>query len=510
MPSRPRRLPFFVPLIAALAVSAQLAWPAAATEAPEIDWSDTARDFYVDGELEAAAVFLTASSEATGDQLAVLSEALERAYIVDLETLEVIAVPLDHFALQADGGATSPHAGEIASQGRATRINDRRSTFYVVGAAGHTLVIAPHQGPTGTIEAKDLLAAVPTWQRRLAGYEPDPRAVAALATYPRDVELTVAFGTWCGDSRNYVPKLLAALEAAHNPHIGVDLVAIARGFEQPSEVVLGQRITNVPTVIVRQAGLEIGRFVETPVGDSVEGDVAAILDGDLGLHPGRWSREAEIARGRYVFEDAGERLQGEERWVLYRTEGGGSLLHSRTLMAGDEVETWHRRDPNGASDFVELTRRHGDELSRTRIWIEDSELRALTRGNVTGIVDQRLSIPSGTGVLLPCAAEAGFGWAPRAGASADGSPRAAYLLPSDHPTAGKVVALATTTGGVETIDTELGPRPARRLATRLDGGEAEWWIDETLGVPLRGRSTGLGRVTLAELSLPADPAPTAP
>ena len=497
----PRRPALAVSLAAGLAVSWLFVLPAGAAgaaETPEIDWSDSSRDVYVDGEHEPGAIILTADSEQAGDQLAVLSSSLERAFVVQLESLEVAELPLSHFTFTATG-ATSRAEAPAVSRGRATRIRDRRSTFYVISAGDHTLVIAPHQGLAGPLQTSELFQAAPAWQRRAARYEPDAEAVTALAANQREVDVTVAFGTWCGDSRNYVPKLVRALEEAGNPRIHLQLVAIHRAFDRPSELVLGERVTNVPTVIVREDGEEIGRIVETPAGASVEGDLAAILGGALAPHPGRWEREGEIARGKYAYRDAEDRRLGGESWELYHTAGGGRLLHSLVRQDGRAVEIWHRRDPQGASEFVELTRRFGDELSRTRIWIEDGELRALTRGNATGIVEQHLRVAPGTSFLLPCAAEAGFDWLRLAAASQ--ATLTGFLLPADQPTAGKVVTLAASPGGRETVATGAGQHSALRLATRHADGESEWWLDDELGIALRGTAPGLGEVTLEELSV---------
>lgn len=493
MPERPIRrllaaLPFLLSTLAAHGGS----------EPPAVEWSDTSRDVYVDGELEPAAVVLTTGAAgAAGPRLAVLSQRASRAFTVDLDSLEVVEQPLAHFELTA-AGATSHAAGEVLSSGRATRVRDLRSTHYLASAGGHTLLISPHQGPAGEIELDELYQAAPTWRRRAGAYEPDRRAVAALAAHDQPVDVTVAFGTWCGDSRNYVPKLLAALDAAANPNLRLELVAIGRGFGEPSEHILGRRLTNVPTVIVSRDGAELGRMVETPAADTVEADLAAILRLAPEPHRGRWSREVEIARGRYVYRDAEDREVGAETWKLFGTEGGGRLLHSVVAKDDQELEIWHRRDAAGASEFVELTRSRGGEHSRTRVWIEDGELRAVTRGNVTGIVEQHLEVPPGTSVVLPCVAEAGYDWHRRgrpAGVSAD----TAFRLAAIGPAAGKLVEVRSTPAGREKLTTGHGEVAASRLDTHSDGVSARWWLDGDLGLPLRGAVEGLGRVTLEEL-----------
>ncbi len=480
-----------------------------ATAAPAVDWSDTSRDVYLDGELEPAAVVLTASAEGdAGSRLAILSQRADRAFVVDVDALEIVELPLAHFETTATG-ATSPAAFEALSTGRATHVRDRRSSHYLATTGEHTLLISPHQGPVGEIELEELYEVAPAWHRRAGAYTPDPQAVAALAAHGDPVDVTVAFGTWCGDSRNHVPKLLRSLDAANNPNLRLELVAIGRGFGEPAEHILGQRLTNVPTLIVSRDGEEIGRIVETPASATVEADLAAILRRAPETHHGRWSREAEIARGRYVYRDAGDRQTGDETWELFDTEGGGRLLHcmvtkDETTVAPEgrsatTLEIWHRRDADGASEFVELTRSHGDEHSRTRIWIDDGELHAVTRGNVTGIVDQILEVPAGTGFDLPCAAGTGYDWLHH-GRSSPESTVVAFQLDGDRPTAGKLVEVHSRSAGNETVTTGHGSVNSLRLDASSDGVNSRWWLDGELGVPIRGTRGG-ELVTLEELTV---------
>ena len=108
--------------------------------------------------------------------------------------------------------------------------------------------------------------------------------------------MTVVLGTWCGDSKEFVPRVLKSVRAASNPNIAVRLVALDNEFLQPQEVIGGRRIINVPTIIVESDGRELGRITETPAGATAEEDLAAILAGSPPAHEGRYERGAEVAR----------------------------------------------------------------------------------------------------------------------------------------------------------------------------------------------------------------------
>ncbi len=494
--SRPSStLQLLISLVAALAVLLPFVAFSSSDE-PTVSWGDTARDVLVDGEPETGAVVLTRGGDEETPRMAILSQRLGSAYVVDLDSLEVGKLSLKAFSFDGGTAFTSADAEPVAA-GRATKVRDGRSTHYLLTGDEHTLLVSPHQGASGAIELEEMFEIVPTWRQRADAYQPDAEAVAAIQANDREVEVTVALGTWCGDSRNYVPKLLRALEDADNPNIRLDLVSIYRGFKEPADIIREQRLTNVPTVIVREDGEEIGRIVETPAGDTVEADLAAILSGAAEPHRGRWKRDAELARGSYAYLDEGDVRVGGESWELYRTEDGGSLLHSVVERGGREIEIWHRRSEGGASEFAELTCRDDDELSRTRIWIdEDGGLRSVTRGNVTGIVDQNLEVPPGTRLLLPCAASSDLGWIPSdSGAEAE---QMVFYVPWDQPAAGRLVELTSRSLGSGDIPLGSDELPAEGVETHAGGETSQWWLDGELGLPLRATVSDLGRVEAEE------------
>src|SRR5205085_11191004 len=120
----------------------------------------------------------------------------------------------------------------------------------------------------------------------------------------KDTDITVVLGTWCGDSKNHVPKLIRAVHAAANPHLKLKFVGLAARFAEPMETIQDRNILNVPTVIVERGGRELGRIVETPGGKSVEADLAAILAEKPNEHHGRWERKERLASGTYAWKDA--------------------------------------------------------------------------------------------------------------------------------------------------------------------------------------------------------------
>ncbi len=115
------------------------------------------------------------------------------------------------------------------------------------------------------------------------GYVPDPAVLAALRQQNVEgTELTIFFGTWCGDSRREVPRLLQLLDAMGWPEEQRRLVAVDRAESMhkrsPDGEERGLEIYRVPTLIIERDGVESGRIVEHPA-LSLERDLLAIVSG---------------------------------------------------------------------------------------------------------------------------------------------------------------------------------------------------------------------------------------
>ena len=457
-----------------------------------VDWVDSTRDLYIDGQLDRnAQLFLAEDSE----QAAIVSEALPEVVVFDSESLALGILDKETFVPSSDlTKASSPRLASLDAEGDVLRVDERS---FILRFSGHTVLVAPHQGHAGEISLDELWRTVPVWRARAASYEPSPEIVAALHDVGRDVELTVVLGSWCGDSKQYVPEILKAVDLAANSRIRLRLISIRRDFKEPLDFVRDQRVINTPTVIVTETDEEIGRIVETPALESIEADLAAILAGRPPTHQGRWPRERRLARGTYHYLDDGGSRSGTEEWEIFSGPDDTTLVHSRLQLGERTTETWHQRDDDGVTNFVEITRRDGRDLSRSRFWIEGGRLQSITRGNATGIVEQTTALPHGWMVLLPSAVDA-------AGSVQGGSSPAFRLNGAGAPTSGRLYLHELEPGEREEIATPAGRFDAHRVVRRLDGAESVWWIHPELGVPVQGQLENGVRVVLVEIERFAD------
>ncbi|MBA4377295.1 MAG: hypothetical protein C0395_01325 [Gemmatimonas sp.] len=149
--------------------------------------------------------------------------------------------------------------------------------------------IEHEKGPylIGPLSREAWSAFAPELAPEAASYEPSPDVVAALSALDRDLRVVCVLGTWCSDSRREVPRFWKVMEACGLAAESLEMLAVGRAddpaalaWEESRGVAPGYRarygVELVPTFIVYEGGLELGRIVETPA-VSLEADLAAIL-----------------------------------------------------------------------------------------------------------------------------------------------------------------------------------------------------------------------------------------
>ncbi len=481
------------------------------TDDGSLTWSHSTRDVYWNGELNPQVEVLSAE----GSRWAVALPEAQGVYVLQPDADDeptVAKVPTETFAWSEDRlEATS----SMIEPKRDAELFDFPDGIWIrdtSAESGRHLVVAPHQGPSGALSVDELWATVPVWHSAYEAYEPTPEAVGAFRDEKRDLKLKVFFGTWCGDSRRSVPRLLSTLDAADNSKLSVELVAIGRGFTEPMGEIRRFRVTNVPTVVVFEGNHEVGRFVERPHSDNVETDLAAVLAGRP-IPPKALFHEDDqlLASGRYGLfagrdgSDPAERI-GEESWRLFKIADGGYRLHTQHLEGGRRTDTWHRRTEQGPTAFVEITRSIAGELSRTRTSFGEQVASATTRGSEGGILKQTTGLIDDRGdralVSAPSVAGWGFLWS-AAARPKNRVDKSALVWPgAGQPTAGRAEALTLDWLGADTWSgTESATEhPCDRVAVSLGKRTGELCLHPELDVPVRA-SWGDGEARLESLDV---------
>lgn len=104
---------------------------------------------------------------------------------------------------------------------------------------------------------------------------------------PEKFTLKIVFGSWCGDSKREVPKMMKVLHAVGLPEKNIQLIGVYDSLEvykqAPKREERGLHIYRVPTFIVYRKDKEVGRIVEYPV-ESLERDLLKIVSGQPYIH----------------------------------------------------------------------------------------------------------------------------------------------------------------------------------------------------------------------------------
>lgn len=433
-----------------------------------LTWKELTRDVYVDGRLnkEARAYYCYDFGYAVdlpGARDVILIERGEGVYPVTLLKRKSFNFSKDRLDAEVPAKLKGRSAGEAA-------VIDGK--HLLLEANGVSVLLARHEGTSGVLTEDALWEVVPSWADLVERYEPDPEVVRQIRAVKEPVHLNVYLGTWCGDSKNHVPKVLKTLQQAGNPNISVELIALASGFHEPWDRIREDRITNVPTFIAVSEGEELGRLVEDAQGSSMSHDLVEVLNASFLARPGDDDRGEPVASGSWSHKNAMGALSATEHWHLYKRKGGNSL-YSRVMRGEAIFDVWVLTDENKHLVFMEITETLANQTSRARYSLGDGKLSVTLRGGNRGIVRQKLSH---RGVFIPQTPSAMVnGWLAGAELEAEND---RYVA---EPLLGRLEALSQPTYTEDWLSGYLG----RIRTTRMAWSDQTWWRHEGHQIPVR-------------------------
>lgn len=117
------------------------------------------------------------------------------------------------------------------------------------------------------------------FETRYERYTPKEESMKTIDENINDYEIKVLMGTWCGDSKREVPKLLKLLDKADYDYDNLQMVAVDYNKTTPSKIEEELDVHHVPTIIFYKDGEEVNRFVEYSQEESFEEDIALIVSG---------------------------------------------------------------------------------------------------------------------------------------------------------------------------------------------------------------------------------------
>jgi thiol-disulfide isomerase/thioredoxin len=107
-------------------------------------------------------------------------------------------------------------------------------------------------------------------------YTPALSETEKLPSLMEGVTITVVMASWCGDSREQLPRFFKVMDEAGYPSGALTLIGVNGSKTAPGIDLSSYAVKLVPTFIFYYQGKEIGRITETPV-KSLETDILEIL-----------------------------------------------------------------------------------------------------------------------------------------------------------------------------------------------------------------------------------------
>ncbi len=95
-------------------------------------------------------------------------------------------------------------------------------------------------------------------------YQPSDQYINNLSEKITGVDIVIIYGEWCGDSKVQVPHFMKVIDKAGLPSVNLKIYAVNREKKAVITDLSDYNIQRVPTFIVYQDGVELGRIVETP------------------------------------------------------------------------------------------------------------------------------------------------------------------------------------------------------------------------------------------------------
>ncbi|MFK8057485.1 MAG: tetratricopeptide repeat protein [Saprospiraceae bacterium] len=125
----------------------------------------------------------------------------------------------------------------------------------------------------GPITISDLQEApyAEWYSKNYVGSHTDSIAKSEWAHEFKNTSVDIYLGTWCGDSKKWVPRFIKLWESAGLPLESLNIIGLYNGDEKykqgPNGEEVGKNIHRVPTFIFEQDGKETARIVESPNSD---------------------------------------------------------------------------------------------------------------------------------------------------------------------------------------------------------------------------------------------------
>lgn len=148
--------------------------------------------------------------------------------------------------------------------------------LFSLGMMNFHPLLAQDEVLIGTLSLSEIIENDPVFEIYIDRYQPNEEAVSYLSNYQDSVEVIVFFGSWCRESKKYIPRLVKTMQLVGNEKIQFRIIGVDVQKKVPAKFLNMHQIEYIPTVVVLKGNAELGRIVEEPR-ERIETDLVEIL-----------------------------------------------------------------------------------------------------------------------------------------------------------------------------------------------------------------------------------------
>lgn len=218
----------------------------------------------------------------------------------------------------------------------------------------------------GTV-TRDSLQKEPhaTWfKKNYDDYKPTPSVINQLKQLKvNDLSIKIFFGTWCGDTKRELPRLLKVLDEINFPKEKISFIALSSDEntykQSKNREEKGYHIFRVGCYVIEKNGVELNRIVEYPI-FSMEQDILAIFSGQhykpqYFSYPTiiKWLKEGQFTDDNVSAQNLASQLKHQINssselnacgYVLMadgRTKEAVKIFRINTILFPENSNIWH-------------------------------------------------------------------------------------------------------------------------------------------------------------------------
>ena len=114
------------------------------------------------------------------------------------------------------------------------------------------------------------------YKEEYKNYNPEKNIIKKLKKNNEEFRIKIIMASWCGDSKEQVPRFYKILDKIKFGEDKIELIAVDRTISAGGIDISKLDIERVPTFIFYRNGKEIGRIIETPR-ETLEKDMLKIV-----------------------------------------------------------------------------------------------------------------------------------------------------------------------------------------------------------------------------------------